>query len=239
MRAGIVGDDLRFSGAGEIGEAGIRNFDRLDARCRPRRAPSATLYAEDRGGRSRRMRKANSGSATRISFPAMAAMPPSGMTVSGRMRPAIGPRTLMCSGRPRWLLRSSSRTIVRRTALRSGPGSRNLRSVLRAQLRFEPGELGAGAPMLAQDTRGGFYLRGVEHRAMTSCVIVAIGRKERHPLADHDPGVRPEVFQQPQHRRPRHGDTTRRWAEVFAREMQATPRCHALRFAGRCCDRSR
>jgi hypothetical protein len=42
------------------------------------------------------MRKANSGSATRISFPAIEAVPPSGMTVSGRMRPAIGPPTLMC-----------------------------------------------------------------------------------------------------------------------------------------------
>src|SRR5947209_15202819 len=42
------------------------------------------------------MRKANSGSATRISLPAIEAVPPSGITVSARMRPAIGPSTLMC-----------------------------------------------------------------------------------------------------------------------------------------------
>ena len=42
------------------------------------------------------MRKANSGSATRISLPAIEAVPPSGITVSARMRPAIGPATLMC-----------------------------------------------------------------------------------------------------------------------------------------------
>jgi hypothetical protein len=42
------------------------------------------------------MRKANSGSATRISFPAIEAVPPSTITVSDRMRPAIGPSTLMC-----------------------------------------------------------------------------------------------------------------------------------------------
>ena len=49
-----------------------------------------------RGGKSARMRKANSGSATRISLPAIDAVPPSAITVSGRMRPAIGPSTLMC-----------------------------------------------------------------------------------------------------------------------------------------------
>ena len=42
------------------------------------------------------MRKANSGSATRISLPAIEAVPPSATTVSERMRPAIGPSTLMC-----------------------------------------------------------------------------------------------------------------------------------------------
>jgi hypothetical protein len=42
------------------------------------------------------MRTANSGSATRISFPAIEAVPPSAITVSVRMRPAIGPLTLMC-----------------------------------------------------------------------------------------------------------------------------------------------
>jgi len=40
--------------------------------------------------------KGDSGSATRISFPAIEAVPPSGITVSGRMRPAIGPSTLIC-----------------------------------------------------------------------------------------------------------------------------------------------
>ena len=42
------------------------------------------------------MRKANSGSATAISLPAIDAVPPSAMTVSDRMRPAMGPATLMC-----------------------------------------------------------------------------------------------------------------------------------------------
>ena len=49
-----------------------------------------------RGGRSTRMRKANSGSATAISLPAIDATPPSAITVSAKMRPAIGPGTLMC-----------------------------------------------------------------------------------------------------------------------------------------------
>ncbi len=42
------------------------------------------------------MRKANSGSATRISLPAIGAVPPSAISVSCRMRPAMGPATLIC-----------------------------------------------------------------------------------------------------------------------------------------------
>jgi hypothetical protein len=42
------------------------------------------------------MRKANSGSPTRISLPFIDAMPPSAITVSLMMRPASGPATLMC-----------------------------------------------------------------------------------------------------------------------------------------------
>ena len=42
------------------------------------------------------MRKANSGSATRISLPAIGAVPPFTISVSSKMRPAMGPGTLMC-----------------------------------------------------------------------------------------------------------------------------------------------
>ena len=96
MRAGIVGDDLRSAGADEIRKPRIRNLDR-----RMQRADGVEnllhgiglrIAAADRVA----MRKANSGSATRISFPAIEAVPPSAMTVSDRMRPAIGPSTLMC-----------------------------------------------------------------------------------------------------------------------------------------------
>ena len=41
------------------------------------------------------MRKANSGSATRIALPSIDAVPSSGSTVSARIRPASGPATLM------------------------------------------------------------------------------------------------------------------------------------------------
>ena len=95
MRAGIVGDDLRLAGADEIGKARIRDLDR-----RMQRVDRIEHLLHGVGRRSRRqiarMRKANSGSATRISLPAIEAVPPSAITVSARMRPAIGPATLMC-----------------------------------------------------------------------------------------------------------------------------------------------
>ena len=92
---------------------------------------------------------------TRISLPAIEAVPPSGMTVSARMRPAIGPSTLMCfcpaslvaaifqPNRFRWPNSS-----------RSPPGSHSLRRGRAAAAQASSAsKLGAGAPMIVQGLR--------------------------------------------------------------------------------------
>ena len=151
MRAGIVGDDLRGAGTDEIREPRIRNLDR-----RMKRADRVENFLHGvrqtmRGGRSAAMRKANSGSPTRISFPAIGAVPPSAISVSARMRPAIGPSTLMCFC-PASLVaaifqpnRFPARIIFDRRLDRIA-----FRAVARTLRGVEAGEFGAGAPMIVQ-----------------------------------------------------------------------------------------
>jgi hypothetical protein len=110
------------------------------------------------------MRNANSGSATRIPLPAIDAVPPSGITVSARMRPAIGPSTLMCflsglaGGRDLPAEQVCGRISLDRCLDRISFGA-----VPRAQPIFERIKLGAGAPMAVQRLRGRRNLISVEH----------------------------------------------------------------------------
>lgn len=95
MGARVVGDELRLARADEIGKAQIE-ISIAGCNVSMAASTSSTVYGAARGGRLRPIRKANSGSPTRISLPFIGAAPPSAITVSLMMRPAMGPATLMC-----------------------------------------------------------------------------------------------------------------------------------------------
>lgn len=82
------------------------------------------------------------------------------MTFSGRMRPAIGPSTLMCFC-PASLVAAIFQPnrpleVPSIAAWIAYPSARS-------QWRFEPFELGAGPPMAVQDARCGRYLIFIKH----------------------------------------------------------------------------